>query len=252
MRQGMPVAGNYLHQELALLTGAVDLMVVDVQCVMPSLPQVAACHHTKVVTTSAKAHMPGAERMAFDAAQPQAGRAGHCEERRRGVRPARSGAREHSAPQDGPGGRLHQREPAALPGRAFPRGLPAADRRGGGGPHPRRGGSGGLQHAARGAGQPPPGPGPQPAGAGRAGGADRVQRHRLRQVWPAAPGSGAGIRRAGAPGSLRGGGNSAGSARGKLRGQFAHSLGVRGRWWPRAESAAIFRSCPSPRPRPRP
>ena len=65
MRQGMPVAGNYLHQELALLTGAVDLMVVDVQCVMPSLPQVAACHHTKVVTTSHKAHVPGAERVAF-------------------------------------------------------------------------------------------------------------------------------------------------------------------------------------------
>ena len=59
MRQGMPIAGNYLHQELALLTGAVDLMVVDVQCVMPSLPQVAACHHTKVVTTSSKAHVPG-------------------------------------------------------------------------------------------------------------------------------------------------------------------------------------------------
>ncbi len=59
MRQGMPVAGNYLHQELALLTGAVDVMVVDVQCVMPSLPQVAACHHTKIVTTSPKADIPG-------------------------------------------------------------------------------------------------------------------------------------------------------------------------------------------------
>src|ERR1039458_3145945 len=66
MRQGMPVAGNYLHQELALLTGAVDIMVVDVQCVMPSLPQVAACHHTKVVTTSSKAHIPGAEHIEFN------------------------------------------------------------------------------------------------------------------------------------------------------------------------------------------
>jgi carbon-monoxide dehydrogenase catalytic subunit len=65
MRQGMPVAGNYLHQELALLTGAVDLMVVDVQCIMPSLPQVAACQHTKIVTTSPKAHIPAAERIAF-------------------------------------------------------------------------------------------------------------------------------------------------------------------------------------------
>jgi carbon-monoxide dehydrogenase catalytic subunit len=66
MRQGMPVAGNYLHQELALLTGAVDAMVVDVQCVMPALPQVAACHHTKIVTTSPKADIPGAERVEFD------------------------------------------------------------------------------------------------------------------------------------------------------------------------------------------
>ncbi|MEW6367759.1 MAG: anaerobic carbon-monoxide dehydrogenase catalytic subunit [Acidobacteriota bacterium] len=71
MRQGMPIAGNYLHQELALLTGAVDLMVVDVQCVMPSLPQLASCHHTKVVTTSAKAHIPGAESVAFDAKNPR-------------------------------------------------------------------------------------------------------------------------------------------------------------------------------------
>jgi carbon-monoxide dehydrogenase catalytic subunit len=71
MRQGMPVAGNYLHQELALLTGAVDLMVVDVQCVMPSLPQVAACHHTKIVTTSSKAHMPAAERMTLDPHHPK-------------------------------------------------------------------------------------------------------------------------------------------------------------------------------------
>jgi carbon-monoxide dehydrogenase catalytic subunit len=66
MRQGMPVAGNYLHQELALLTGAVDLMVVDVQCVMPSLPTIAACHHTRVVTTSAKAHISGAESIEFE------------------------------------------------------------------------------------------------------------------------------------------------------------------------------------------
>lgn len=71
MRQGLPVAGNYLHQELALLTGAVDLLVVDVQCVMPSLPQVASCQHTAVVTTSPKAHIPGAEGVAFDPRRPQ-------------------------------------------------------------------------------------------------------------------------------------------------------------------------------------
>jgi carbon-monoxide dehydrogenase catalytic subunit len=71
MRQGMPVAGNNLHQELALLTGAVDLMVVDVQCIMPALPSVAACFHTKVVTTSAKAHIPGAESVDLDLHHPK-------------------------------------------------------------------------------------------------------------------------------------------------------------------------------------
>ncbi len=71
MRQGMPVAGNYLHQELALLTGAVDLMVVDVQCVLPSLPTVAACHHTRVVSTSEKARVPGADHVSFDPARPR-------------------------------------------------------------------------------------------------------------------------------------------------------------------------------------
>jgi anaerobic carbon-monoxide dehydrogenase catalytic subunit len=69
MRQGMPIAGNYLHQELALLTGAVDLMVVDVQCVMPALPEVARCQHTQVVTTSEKADIPGATRVLFDPAR---------------------------------------------------------------------------------------------------------------------------------------------------------------------------------------
>ena len=71
MRQGLPVAGNYLHQELALLTGAVDAMVVDVQCIMPSLPSVAACHHTRVVTTSPKARIPGATAVNFDPHQPR-------------------------------------------------------------------------------------------------------------------------------------------------------------------------------------
>ena len=72
MRQGLPVAGNYLHQELALLTGAVDLMVVDIQCVMPALPRVASCFHTRVVTTSPKAHIPGATRIEFDPKNPDA------------------------------------------------------------------------------------------------------------------------------------------------------------------------------------
>ena len=60
MRRGLPVAGSFLQQELAISTGAVEVMVVDVQCVMQGLAGVAACHHTTLVTTSEKAHIPGA------------------------------------------------------------------------------------------------------------------------------------------------------------------------------------------------
>ncbi len=66
MRHGIPLAGNFLQQELAIVTGAVDAMIVDVQCVMQSLPQVAQCYHTRVITTSPKARIPGAEHMPFD------------------------------------------------------------------------------------------------------------------------------------------------------------------------------------------
>lgn len=66
MRHGVPVAGNFLQQELALITGAVDAMVVDVQCIMPSLPQVVKCYHTKIITTSPKGRMPGAEHVPFN------------------------------------------------------------------------------------------------------------------------------------------------------------------------------------------
>jgi carbon-monoxide dehydrogenase catalytic subunit len=65
MRHGIPIAGSFLHQELAIMTGAVDAMVVDVQCVMPSLPTVAACFHTEVITTSDKAKIPGAVHLPF-------------------------------------------------------------------------------------------------------------------------------------------------------------------------------------------
>ncbi|MDP3014065.1 MAG: hypothetical protein Q8M92_07490, partial [Candidatus Subteraquimicrobiales bacterium] len=46
MRRGVPIAGNFLQQELAIATGAVEMMVVDVQCIMQSLPEVAKCYHT--------------------------------------------------------------------------------------------------------------------------------------------------------------------------------------------------------------
>ncbi|MCS6843596.1 MAG: anaerobic carbon-monoxide dehydrogenase catalytic subunit [Caldilineales bacterium] len=66
MRQGVPSAGNFLHQELAILTGAVEAMVVDVQCIMQALPNLAERFHTKVITTSSKVKIPGALHMEFD------------------------------------------------------------------------------------------------------------------------------------------------------------------------------------------
>lgn len=66
MRHGIPVAGNFLQQELAIVTGAVEVMMVDVQCVMPALQEVAACFHTKLVTTSAKGRFPGVMHIQFE------------------------------------------------------------------------------------------------------------------------------------------------------------------------------------------
>ena len=65
MRHGVPVAGNFLQQELAVATGAVDAMVVDVQCVMPALGALAGCFHTLFISTSPKARFPGARHMEF-------------------------------------------------------------------------------------------------------------------------------------------------------------------------------------------
>ncbi|MFH2145384.1 MAG: anaerobic carbon-monoxide dehydrogenase catalytic subunit [Candidatus Omnitrophota bacterium] len=65
MRQGVPVAGNFLQQELAIITGAVEVMMVDVQCIMPALEQLASCFHTKLITTSPKARFPGVKHIQF-------------------------------------------------------------------------------------------------------------------------------------------------------------------------------------------
>jgi carbon-monoxide dehydrogenase catalytic subunit len=66
MRKGVPMAGNHLMQELVLVTGALEAMVVDYQCIMPSVVDVARCYHTKVISTSDKAKFPGATHVSFD------------------------------------------------------------------------------------------------------------------------------------------------------------------------------------------
>lgn len=65
MRQGVPVLTNFLSQELPIMTGSVDLMVVDVQCIMPGIKAVADCYHTRIVTTMAHSKIPGSYHIDF-------------------------------------------------------------------------------------------------------------------------------------------------------------------------------------------
>ena len=66
MRHGIPIAGNFLQQELAIVTGALEAMVVDVQCIMQGIVDVSQCFHTKIITTDPRAHIQGATHIEFD------------------------------------------------------------------------------------------------------------------------------------------------------------------------------------------
>jgi carbon-monoxide dehydrogenase catalytic subunit len=65
LRHGLPIAGNILQQELAICTGAVESMIVDVQCIMPGLLDISKNFHTNLVTTSSKGRIEGARHIAF-------------------------------------------------------------------------------------------------------------------------------------------------------------------------------------------
>lgn len=60
---GVPLAAAFTLQEDVVATGIVEAMIVDSQCVMPSLPDLCECFHTKLITTSGLARMPGAIHM---------------------------------------------------------------------------------------------------------------------------------------------------------------------------------------------
>ncbi len=67
MRRGLPIAGNFLQQELAITTGAVESILIDVQCIMPGVTQAAGCFHTDVIATSEQAFYPGTIHIGFEA-----------------------------------------------------------------------------------------------------------------------------------------------------------------------------------------
>ena len=65
-RLGIPLLGNFLMQELTIVTGAVEAMIVDYQCVFPALADFAECYHTKLITTEPKMKIPGAIHIEFE------------------------------------------------------------------------------------------------------------------------------------------------------------------------------------------
>ena len=70
-RYGIPTVTNIMGQELVLGTGAVDTVVVDMQCVLPSMQEVAACYGTRIITTCSSNRIPGAVHIPFDPEKPE-------------------------------------------------------------------------------------------------------------------------------------------------------------------------------------
>lgn len=66
MRHGIPTAGGFTNQELGILTGLIDAITVDVQCIMPAMAELSKKFHTHVITTSPKAKMQGAMHIEYD------------------------------------------------------------------------------------------------------------------------------------------------------------------------------------------
>ncbi|MFH0781431.1 MAG: anaerobic carbon-monoxide dehydrogenase catalytic subunit [Pseudomonadota bacterium] len=72
MRHGIPACTHSVSQEMALVTGAVDAMVVDYQCIMPSVVNVAECVGTKIITTMDIAKISGATHVEFNEEEARA------------------------------------------------------------------------------------------------------------------------------------------------------------------------------------
>ena len=70
-RHGIPHAGNFMSTEAILITGAVDAMGVDVQCIKQGLAKVAGCYGTKLFTTNPRCHIEGAEHIEFHEHDPR-------------------------------------------------------------------------------------------------------------------------------------------------------------------------------------
>jgi len=71
MRHGIPHIGNFLSAEPVIVSGAVDAMGVDIQCIMQGLAPLSECYGTKFITTNRRAHIEGAIHVELDEANPR-------------------------------------------------------------------------------------------------------------------------------------------------------------------------------------
>lgn len=70
-RHGIPHAGNFSSTEAVLVTGAVDAMAVDVQCIQQGLVTVAQCYGTHLFTTNPRCKIEGAQHVEFHEHNPK-------------------------------------------------------------------------------------------------------------------------------------------------------------------------------------
>ncbi len=70
-RHGIPHAGNFMSTEAVIVTGAVDAMAVDVQCIMQALSKLSECYGTKFFTTNPRARIDGATHVEFHEHTPK-------------------------------------------------------------------------------------------------------------------------------------------------------------------------------------
>ena len=72
VRHGIPHAGNFMSTEAVLVTGAVDAIGVDVQCIKQGLAKVAQCYGTLMFTTNSRCKIEGAQHIPFNDRDPRA------------------------------------------------------------------------------------------------------------------------------------------------------------------------------------
>lgn len=71
-RHGIPHAGNFMSTEAIIVTGAVDAMCVDVQCIKQGLVKVGECYNTPIYTTNPRCKIEGATHIELHENDPRA------------------------------------------------------------------------------------------------------------------------------------------------------------------------------------